>query len=268
MAGAGGGAGAAGAGAGAAASGAAGAGAGAAGAGAAGGVAWAVSAAGAGPLLHPPRSSKPAKDKVLSRTWAAGRRAGPRLVRAALEKACLIIVLSLNAKFMLCGARPSCPVPATFGLGDPRSVSLDRSYSRPGPARLASQEEPWPCIRWRLLKNDLSLHQLATTLSMLDNAGARQARSRASTNEPTVGAPGLGTHWPGKPGARTATALAYIKCAAGRGKPRQTKSSKRNPVTKLGIEAAGSDQDGLSLGSFQPAAQAASEFGHQFQFAG
>lgn len=197
MAGAGGGAGAAGggaagAGAGAAASGAAGAGAGAAGAGAAGGVAWAVSAAGAGPLLHPPRSSKPAKDKVLSRTWAAGCRAGPRLVWAAPEKACLIIVLSLNAKFMLCGARPSCPVPATFGFGDPRSVSLDRSYSRPGLARLASQEEPWPCIRWRLLKNDLSLHQLATTLSMLDNAGARQPRSRASTNEPTVGPPRTG----------------------------------------------------------------------------
>src|SRR5271156_3208113 len=129
MAGAGGGAGAAGggaAGAGAGAAGSAAAGAGAAGAGAAGGVDWAVSPAGAGPLLHPPRSSKPAKDKVLSRTWAAGLRAGPRLVWAALEKACLIIVLSLNAIFMLCGARPSCPVPATFGFGDPRSVSLDR----------------------------------------------------------------------------------------------------------------------------------------------
>src|ERR1700733_12099627 len=72
MAGAGGGAGTAGgaaAGAGAGAAGSAAAGAGAAGAGAAGGVDWAVSVAGAGVLLHPPRSSKPAKDNVLSRTW-------------------------------------------------------------------------------------------------------------------------------------------------------------------------------------------------------
>ena len=112
MAGAGAGAGAAGggaAGAGAAAAGAGVSGAGAAGAGAAGGVDWAVSAAGAGVLLHPPKSSKPAKDNVPSKTPAAGLRAGPSLVRAALEKACLIIVLSLNAKFMLCGARPSRP---------------------------------------------------------------------------------------------------------------------------------------------------------------
>jgi hypothetical protein len=38
----------------------------------------------------------------------------------------------------------------------------------------------------------------------------------------------------------------------------------RNRATKL----RGSNQNGLSLGSFQPAAQAASELGHQFQFAG
>lgn len=116
---------------------AAGAGAGVAGAGAAGGVDWAVSAAGAGPLLHPPRSSKPAKDNVLTSAKAAGLRAVPRLVWAALEKACLIIVLSIKAKFICAVPGPVVQLPATFGFGDPGSVSFEPVVQqiRPGTPR-------------------------------------------------------------------------------------------------------------------------------------
>jgi len=126
MAGPGGGAGAAGGGAaaagggGAGAAGAASAGAGVAGAGAAGGVDCAVSGAGAGVLLHPPRSSKPANDKVLNKPKAAGLRAGPTLVWPELEKACLVIVLSVNE---ICAVRcpaqsSSCLQPLVLGTQD------------------------------------------------------------------------------------------------------------------------------------------------------
>ena len=96
------------------------AGAGAAGAGAAGGVDCAVSGAGAGVLLHPPRSSKPANDKVLNKPKAAGLRAGPTLVWPELEKACLVIVLSVNE---ICAVRcpaqsSSCLQPLVLGTQD------------------------------------------------------------------------------------------------------------------------------------------------------
>jgi len=94
---------------------AAGAGAGAAGGGAAAwvGAGSAAGAAGAGPLLHPPSKSNPlnASESVQAEPYAACLVAGPPVEWIALDKMCLFMVLSLDAK-VSSAVMPSLTVPA------------------------------------------------------------------------------------------------------------------------------------------------------------
>jgi hypothetical protein len=79
----------------------------------------------------------------------------------------------------------SCLQPLVLGTQD--LFLLDRLCSRIGPQALPTRREPWPRILWRLLKNDLSLHQLVTTA--LDAGQPRcEASNEAavSTNEHTA----------------------------------------------------------------------------------